>query len=301
MSDEASLEFYLQQIHSVPLLSEEREKELARRFIRENDPAAREELIRANLRLVVCLARKYAHRGLALSDLIEEGNLGLLKAVEAFNPEMNIRLSSYAAWWIQNALRRAVIDAARPIHIPAYMAEVIARWKKTLSELEDRLGRQPALDELAAHMQMSVRKARLIDRVVRALNHLSLTRVDEAGEDAIPEASDDERTRSPEKIALDQDDMRAIRGLFERIDQREAQVLRLRFGLEDNVPLTLREIGERVGLTRERVRQIENRALEKLNAFLSTGRIPSLNHQVVREDEVTETAAAPASAGHVEK
>jgi RNA polymerase primary sigma factor len=270
MSEETSLQLYLKQINHVhvPMLSAEREKELARLLIRENDPAAREEMILANLRLVVFLARLYAHRGLALQDLIAEGNIGLLKAVEAFNPEMNIRFVTYAAWWIKQAMRRALIKAARPIHIPVYMVEIIAKWKKALAVLEGNLGRTPTLEELARHMKLPAKRARIIGRAVRALDWCPLAQGDQAGS-AFPEALGDERARSPDRTALDQDEIRTLRRLFQKIDQREAQILRLRFGLEDNQPLTLREIGDKVGLTRECVRQIESKALGKLHAYLS--------------------------------
>jgi len=268
MSEETSLKLYLKQIDHVPMLSAEREKELAHLLIRENDPAAREEMIRANLRLVVFLARHYAHRGLALQDLIEEGNIGLLKAVEAFNPELNIRFVTYASWWIKQAMQRALTHAMRPIHIPAYMVEMIARWKKASAELEDELGGAPGLEELARRMKMSAKRARIIDRAVRAFNLCLQTQGDQAG-NTLLDVLGDERTRSPDSSVQDQDEIHAVRMLFRKIDQREAQILRLRFGLEDNRPLTLQEIGDKVGLTREGVRQIESKALGKLQAYLA--------------------------------
>jgi RNA polymerase primary sigma factor len=285
MPVESGLQLYLNQINHVPLLSAEREKELARRLIRENDPTAREEMVRANLRLVVNIAKNYSSRGMPIQDLIEEGNIGLLKAVEGFNPEMNIRFSTYASWWIKQAIKRALINSVQPIHIPAYMVEMIAKWKQAISELEDKFNRVPTLDELSRHMKMSVKKVRIIHRAVRAFHSPTQAQVIDDDGVALHEMLHDERTVTPDNIALGKDEVRTIYMLLNKIDQREAEILRLRFGLEDGQPLTLKQIGEKVGLTRERVRQIENDALRKLNAYLSADRLPLLNHQVDGDEE----------------
>jgi len=278
MAVESGLQLYLNQINTAPLLSAEREKELARRIIRENDPSAREEMVRSNLRLVVNIAKNYTNRGLALQDLIEEGNIGLLKAVEGFNPELNIRFSTYASWWIKQAIKRALINSVQPIHIPAYMVEMIAKWKQAISEMEDKLGRVPNIDELSKHMKMSIKKVRIIHRAVRAFHSPTQSQITEEDGVALHEMLSDDKTQTPDDIVLGRDEVRTIYMLLNKIDQREAEILKLRFGLEDGQPLTLKEIGEKVGLTRERVRQIENDALRKLNSYLSTNKLPMLHN-----------------------
>lgn len=277
MAVESGLQVYLSQINQAPLLTPEREKELARRVIRENDPQAREEMVRANLRLVVSVAKNFGNRGLSLPDLIEEGNIGLLKAVECFNPDMNIRFSTYATWWIKQAIKRALINSVQPIHIPAYMVEMIAQWKQAVSELEDQLNRMPTLDELAKHMKMSIKKVRIIHRAVRAFHSPTQAAMAEDDRVAMYELLHDNRMPGPDEIVLSQDEIKTIYGLLSKIERREAEILRLRFGLDDGQPLTLKEIGDKIGLTRERVRQIESEALGKLNAYLSANKIPALN------------------------
>ncbi|HVS72982.1 MAG TPA: RNA polymerase sigma factor RpoD/SigA [Phycisphaerae bacterium] len=296
MPVESGLQLYLNQINTAPLLSAEREKELARRIIRENDPSAREEMVRSNLRLVVNIAKNYGNRGLALQDLIEEGNIGLLKAVEGFNPEMNIRFSTYASWWIKQAIKRALINSVQPIHIPAYMVEMIARWKQAVAELEDKLGRIPNIEELGREMKMSPKKVRIIQRAVRAFHSPTQAQVTEEDGLALHEMLHDEKTQTPDNIVLGRDEVKTIYMLLSKIDRREAEILKLRFGLADGEPLTLKEIGEKVGLTRERVRQIESDALRKLNAYLTANKLPTLE---AVGGEVLE-APAPVSAADEE-
>src|SRR3984885_2587969 len=151
---QSGLQLYLRQINESPLLTADEEKSLARRIINDNDPAARERMVRSNLRLVVNIAKNYMGRGLALADLIEEGNIGLLKAVEGFDPENGSRFSTYASWWIKQAIKRALINSVQPIHIPAYMVEMMSKFRQAIRELEDRLGRLPAVDEISKHMNV---------------------------------------------------------------------------------------------------------------------------------------------------
>ncbi len=276
MAYESGVHFYLAQIARVPLLTAEQERELSRRLIRENDPAARDEMICSNLRLVVNIAKNYANRGMALQDLIEEGNLGLLKAVEGFNPELNIRFSTYASWWIKQAIRRALINAVQPIHVPGYMVEMIAKWKQALADLEESLGCAPTLEMLARHMKIPAKMVRMIAHAMRA--SLAPTQANANNTIDWHEIPQGDSADTPDHAALGREELQTMHLLLDTMDPRQARILRLRFGLDDSAPMTLGEIGDLVGLTRERVRQIENMALGKLKAHLATGRRPYIHH-----------------------
>src|SRR5687767_10378557 len=165
---QSGLQLYLRQINESPLLTADEEKSLARRIIHAQDMSARERMVRSNLRLVVNIAKHYVNRGLSLPDLIEEGNIGLLKAVEGFDPENGSRFSTYASWWIKQAIKRALINSVQPIHIPAYMVELMTQFKHAMRELEDRLGRVPTIDELSGHLKMSPKKLKIIKKAVKA-------------------------------------------------------------------------------------------------------------------------------------
>jgi len=262
---EEALETYLSEINSVPLLSAEEEHELAIR-VRDGDPEAREQMIRANLRLVVSIAKRYLNRGLSFMDLIEEGNLGLLKAVERFDPHANTRFSTYSTWWIKQSIRRALVNTVKTVRIPSYMVELIAKWKTIAAELAYTMGRQPNVSEVAAELDVAPESVQIIKQALRSSTANSGSGADVLK--AMNESLEDESTKRPDEQLYDSYDLDRIRELLEVIDEREANVLRMRFGLGDHEPKTLKEIGDEFNLTRERVRQIESEAIRKLKLRL---------------------------------
>jgi RNA polymerase primary sigma factor len=269
----SNLELYLKQIDESPLLTAQEERDLCWKIINENCPFSRDRMIRSNLRLVVNIAKRYSNRGLPLHDLIEEGNLGLMRAVEAFDPDQGARFSTYASWWIKQAIKRALINAVQPVHIPAYMVELISKWKRKSRELEEELGHPPTNEELAKALDIPARKMRMIKKAISAFQRPAQTEARNEDESvAIAEILQDPKTPQPEENVFKKDDLNTIRHLLETIDEREATILRLRYGLDGNEPLTLKEIGKEIGLTRERVRQLEIEALDRLQKRLTSDR-----------------------------
>jgi RNA polymerase primary sigma factor len=265
---QSPLETYLREINETPLLTAEQEKELAHR-IAQGDVTARDQMVRANLRLVVNIARGYTGKGLNLQDLIEEGNLGLLRAVEGFDPNMNTRFSTYASYWIKQSIKRALVNTAKTIRIPAYMVELLAKWRRATTKLQDELDRAPTQEEVARYLNLPKKKLNIIKKAIRVYNAAPQTDQPETGW-SIDEMVMDGRCKAPDDELVDNDDLRQVMHLLEKMDKREATVLRMRFGLDDEEPKTLKEIGESLGLTRERVRQIESEALAKLSESLSS-------------------------------
>lgn len=259
---QSPLETYLREINETSLLTADEEKMLAR-AIANGDVRARDRMVRANLRLVVNIARGYTGKGLGLQDLIEEGNLGLLRAVEGFDPDMGTRFSTYASYWIKQSIKRALINSAKTIRIPAYMVELLSKWRRASIRLTDELKRNPTPEEVARLLGLPKRKLPIIKKAIQIYNSTPQTDQSESGW-SLGEMVMDERMRSPEDELLENDVMSQIKSMMGDLDDRELSVLRMRFGLEDTEPHTLKEIGELLGLTRERVRQIETEALKKL-------------------------------------
>src|SRR3954468_9417768 len=264
---QSPVETYLREINETPLLSAAEERALAYR-IEDGDGAARDHLVRANLRLVVNIARGYAGKGLGLQDLIEEGNLGLLRAVEGFDPGMNTRFSTYASYWIKQSIKRALVNTSKTIRIPAYMVELLAKWRRATAKLQEEMGRPPTHEEVAKVLGLPKKKLSIIKKAIRVYNSAPQTDQPETGW-SIDEMLMDARSKSPDMEMVETDDLSHVMQLLDKMDKREATVLRMRFGLDDEEPKTLKEIGECLGLTRERVRQIESEALSKLRESLS--------------------------------
>ncbi|MHC4206950.1 MAG: sigma-70 family RNA polymerase sigma factor [Planctomycetota bacterium] len=263
---------YLKEIDAASLLTMDQERALGKLVVEENDQWAREQLVRSNLRLVVNIAKKYGDRGMSLGDLIEEGNLGLIRAVDYFDPERGVRFSTYAAWWIKQSIKRALLENVQPVHIPTYMVALINQWRHTTSELESTLGRTPTVEEMAEIMQVSLRKAKVIHRIVEVLSSTGEVSGggEETDEDQMLEAilEDPSGARPEDALIAVEEKLKALR-LLNEIDPREADILRLHYGLDGNPPMSLKEIGKKMGLTRERIRQIRRDALTNLFEYMN--------------------------------
>ena len=264
VSMEDPVRMYLKEIGKVPLLSAEEEQELAER-IEAGDEAAKKRLSEANLRLVVSIAKRYVGRGMALLDLIQEGNLGLMKAVEKFDYRKGYKFSTYATWWIRQAITRAIADQARTIRIPVHMVETINKLRRTSRQLLQELGREATPEEIAKRMDLPVERVQEIMKISQEPVSLE-TPIGEEDDSHLGDFIQDDHVPVPAEAAAYSVLREQLQEVLATLSDREAKVLRLRFGLEDGRARTLEEVGKEFNVTRERIRQIEAKALRKLRS-----------------------------------
>jgi RNA polymerase primary sigma factor len=258
-----SVRLYLREIGKIPLLSAEEELALAKRVVAGNKDA-KDKMAEANMRLVVSIAKRYVGRGLDLLDLIQEGNTGLLRAVEKFDPDKGFKFSTYATWWIRQAITRAIADQARTIRIPVHMVETINKLLRTQRRLTQELNREPTNDEIAKAMEIDVDKVEHIMKIKQDISSLDASIRDDEEDSVLADFIEDEDTVSPEESATGQLLKEQVKDMLGALTEREQKILKLRFGLEDGKSHTLEEVGQEFSVTRERIRQIEAKALAKL-------------------------------------
>lgn len=261
------LKNYIKEIRHIPLLTAKEEIDLSKR-IKKGDEQARKQMIRSNLRLVINIAKRYGHLGIPLLDLIEEGNLGLMKAVDRFNPQKGYRFSTYAAWWIKQAITRAILEQGKLIRIPVYMSELINKWRKTRERLSQKSNRPPTDKEIAKKMKISNDKTQQINFWMSSTTSSLEAPVGEEGESQLMDLVEDHTAVSPEEEIGRFLDKERISNLLLIMTHREKEVLDMRFGLVDKKTHTLAEVAKKIGVSRERVRQIEEEALGKLRRFV---------------------------------
>lgn len=282
---------YLKQIKHYGLLSPEEEFELGTKIqaaacaeerlmkgeitlkeheLLQRDAAnSRDRMVQANLRLVISVAKQFRNRGLPMEDLVNEGNVGLMNAVDRFDPTVGSRFSTYATYWIDQAIRRAVQNSSQMIHIPSYLMEQISHMKLAMREMEEKLGRPPTVNEVAMHMEISARRASAIQQAIRACTCPKEETNNEEGQSWTSTIAD-ERTRTPDEEIFTKSESDFVSAMLDRITEREATVLKMRYGItqKNGKRMSLKEIGQEVGLTRERVRQIEKEAKKKLEDYV---------------------------------
>ena len=260
-----SVRLYLREIGKIPLLSAEEEMDLARRIV-QGDKKAKDKMAEANMRLVVSIAKRYSGRGLDFLDLIQEGNTGLLRAVEKFDPDKGFKFSTYATWWIRQAITRAIADQARTIRIPVHMVETINKLLRTQRRMTQELNREPTIEELSKELDMEPEKIEYVIKIKQDISSLDAG-VGRDGEDDDSVLQDfivDEDTVSPEDSASNQLLKEQVQEILSSLSDREQKIVRMRFGLDNGKNHTLEEVGQEFAVTRERIRQIEAKALAKL-------------------------------------
>lgn len=262
-----AIRLYLKDIKNLPLLTSEEEIYLANR-IKKGDKAARAKMIQSNLRLVINIAKKYSHLGVSMLDLIEEGNLGLMKAVEKFNPKKGYRFSTYAAWWIRQYISRAIANQGKTVRMPVYIIELLMRFKKVQDHLTNALKRKPRLNEIAKRMSLPMKRAKQLNKMVAGTSSLNAPVGEEGSTEFLDLIEDENMVSAVDELSnfLTQE---RIKLLLEKMSKREQKILSLRFGLKDGVAHTLRDTAKHFGITRERVRQIESAAMKKMRELMA--------------------------------
>ncbi len=269
-----SVRLYLREIGKIPLLTPEEEADLAARVVK-GDKKAKDKLAEANMRLVVSIAKRYSGRGLDFLDLIQEGNTGLLRAVEKFDPDKGFKFSTYATWWIRQAITRAIADQARTIRIPVHMVETINKVMRSTRKLTQELNREPTIDEIAKEMKMDPEKVEYVMRIKQDIASLdqSVGRDGDDEDSVLGDFVEDEERDSPEDSAANQILKEQLAEIISTLSEREQKIIKLRFGIGGGRPHTLEEVGAEFSVTRERIRQIEAKALSKLRKHKDTKKL----------------------------
>ena len=269
-----SVRLYLREIGKIPLLSNEEEAELAKKIV-EGNKKAKDKMVEANMRLVVSIAKRYSGRGLDFLDLIQEGNTGLLRAVEKFDPEKGFKFSTYATWWIRQAITRAIADQARTIRIPVHMVETINKVLRTTRKLTTELNREPTVAEIAKALDMEVDKVEYVMRIKQDIASLdaSVGRDGDDEDSVLGDFVEDEERVSPEDSAANQILKEQLASIISTLSDREQKIIKMRFGIGGERPHTLEEVGYEFSVTRERIRQIEAKALSKLRKHKDTKKL----------------------------
>jgi RNA polymerase primary sigma factor len=267
---DGSIEIYLREINRVKLLTAAQEKELAIQ-VQGGSQEARSHLAQANLRLVVSIAKRYVNRGLSLLDLIEEGNVGLMRAVEKFDPAANCRFSTYATWWIKQSIRRALTNTVKTVRIPSYMIELMSRWQAATEMLLLKHGREPSPAEVAQHLQLNDEAVLAVRGALQTAARYTQSFAQDDDASDLSEAIVDPNSVDPGDRMLAANELRRMLALLDTLEERQVKILRMRFGLGYDESMTLKQIGAELGLTRERVRQIQNEALARLLSGMTEG------------------------------
>ncbi|HPM42449.1 MAG: sigma-70 family RNA polymerase sigma factor [Candidatus Omnitrophica bacterium] len=261
-----AIRLYLKDIKKLPLLTPEEEIKLATK-IKKGDKAARAKMIQSNLRLVINIAKRYSHLGVSMLDLIEEGNLGLMKAVEKFNPKKGYRFSTYAAWWIRQYISRAIANQGKTVRMPVYIIELMMRYKKVTEHLTNSRKRKPRPAEIAKRMKIPIKRVKQLSKMASGISSLNAPVGDEGSTEFMDLIEDENMVSAVDELSNFLTSER-IKALLEKMSKREQKILGLRFGLKDDVPHTLRDTAKHFGITRERVRQIESAAMRKMRELM---------------------------------